>query len=72
MSTDEGDVAMRVGRNLRSIREKRGLSQNEMAKVIGMDLARYGRIERGLVNLKLQSVERLADRLGVDPLDFFR
>jgi transcriptional regulator with XRE-family HTH domain len=69
MGANDGEAARQVGRNLRAIREQRGLSQNKMAEIVIMDPTRYGKMERGLLNLRLRTIERIAARLGVDPLE---
>jgi transcriptional regulator with XRE-family HTH domain len=68
----EGDLQRTVGRNLRRHREARGLSQEAFAaEILKVHRTRAGAIERGERNLTLQTVERIADRLGLDPLDLF-
>ena len=68
----EGDLQRIVGRNLRTIREARGLSQEAFADVLGFHRTYVGGLERGERNLSLQSVERLAASVDVDPLDLLR
>lgn len=63
----EGDLQQRVGRNLLAYRTARGLSQEALAEVLGVHRTYMGGVERGERNLTLKSVERIADRLGVDP-----
>ena len=57
-----------VGRNLRTHRQARGLSQEDFAEVLEVHRTYMGGIERGERNLTLKSLERIADRLGVDPV----
>lgn len=64
----EGDLQRTLGRNLRRLRQQRGLSQEEFAEVLGVHRTYMGGVERGERNLTLQSVEKLAERLGVDPV----
>lgn len=64
----EGDLQRAVGRSLRVYREARGLSQEAFADVLGVHRTYMGGIERGERNLTLKSLERLAERIGVDPL----
>jgi transcriptional regulator with XRE-family HTH domain len=64
----EGDLQRTVGRNLRAYREDKSLSQEAFADVLGVHRTYMGGIERGERNLTLKSVERIAGRLGVDPL----
>jgi transcriptional regulator with XRE-family HTH domain len=62
----EGDLQKDVGRRVRRIRTERGISQEELAGTLGVHRTYLGGVERGERNLTLRSVERLADRLGVD------
>ncbi len=64
----EGDLQRNVGRNLRAYRRKRGLSQEEFAKVLGVHRTYMGGIERGERNLTLRNVERIARRIELEPL----
>lgn len=64
----EGDLQRVLGRNLRAFRLARELSQEAFADVLGVHRTYMGGIERGERNLTLRSVERIAARLGVDPV----
>ena len=63
----QGDLQRIVGENLRRYREDRGLSQEAFAEVLGWHRTYIGGLERGERNLSLQAVERIADRLKLDP-----
>ena len=64
----EGDLQRTVGRNLRAYREAKGVSQEAFADELGVHRTYMGGIERGERNLTLKSLERMAERIGVDPL----
>jgi transcriptional regulator with XRE-family HTH domain len=64
----EGELQRRLGRSLRAIREAAGLSQEAFAERLGVHRTYVGGLERGERNLTLQTVERFAATLGVDPL----
>jgi transcriptional regulator with XRE-family HTH domain len=68
----EGDLQRLLGRRLRAYRQERELSQEAFADLVGVHRTYMGGIERGERNLTLKSVERIAERLGVDPLDLLR
>jgi transcriptional regulator with XRE-family HTH domain len=68
----EGSLQHTVGRNLRAHRQQQGLSQEEFAEVLGVHRTYMGGIERGERNLTLKSLERIAERIGVDPLILLR
>lgn len=63
----EGDLQRIVGRNLRQIRLERGYSQEAFADYMGVHRTYMGGVERGERNLTLQTLEKIADFLGVDP-----
>ena len=65
----EGDLQLRFGRNVRRLREQRGLSQEAFADVLAVHRTFVGGVERGERNLTLRTVERLSARLDADPLD---
>jgi transcriptional regulator with XRE-family HTH domain len=64
----EGDLQRTVGRNLRAYREAKGLSQEAFADTLGVHRTYMGGVERGERNLTLKSLERIAERINLDPL----
>ncbi len=68
----EGDLQRAVGRHLRAYREARGLSQEAFAQVLGVHRTYMGGLERGERNLTLKTVERIAGRLRLDPLELLK
>lgn len=68
----EGELQLRVGLNLRAYREARGLSQEGFADVLGYHRTYVGGLERGERNITLKAVERIAQRLKMDPLDLMQ
>lgn len=68
----EGQLQRTLGRNLRAYRQKRGLSQEAFAATLAVHRTYMGGLERGERNLTLRSVERIAARLGIEPLDLLR
>jgi len=64
----EGDLQRTVGRNVRAYREAKGVSQEAFADALEVHRTYMGGIERGERNLTLRSLERLAERLQLDPL----
>ncbi|WP_184814695.1 helix-turn-helix domain-containing protein [Actinophytocola algeriensis] len=64
----EGDLQRRVGSRLRAIRVARGLSQEDFADAAGVHRTYMGGLERGERNITLRGLERVAERIGVDPL----
>ncbi len=68
----EGDLQKTVGENLRAYRKERGLSQEAFAQVLGVHRTYMGGLERGERNLTLKSVERIAEKLKVDPTSLLK
>ena len=57
-----------LGQNVRAIRKARKLSQEAFAHLVGFNRTYIGSIEQGKRNLRLRTVERLADLVGAEPL----
>jgi len=55
--------------NLRSARLEHGFSQEELAARAGLHRNYIGSVERNEKNISIDSMERLANVLGVDVLD---
>jgi transcriptional regulator with XRE-family HTH domain len=64
----EGHLQRTLGRNLRTYRQSRRLSQEAFADLIGFHRTYVGGLERGERNLTLRAVERIAQRLDVEVL----
>jgi transcriptional regulator with XRE-family HTH domain len=65
----EGDLQLAFGRNVRLLRERRGLSQEAFADQLAVHRTFVGGVERGERNLTLRTVERLSAKLDADPLE---
>jgi transcriptional regulator with XRE-family HTH domain len=68
----EGELQRSVGLNLLAYRTRLDLSQEAMANVLGVHRTYMGGVERGERNLTLKSVERMAEKLGIDPMELLR
>jgi transcriptional regulator with XRE-family HTH domain len=60
-----------VGRNVRSLRKARGLTQEALAHVSEIDARYIGGIERGEENPTVAVLARIASGLGIEPAAFF-
>lgn len=65
----EGHLQRVFGRNVRAVRVARGYSQEAFAaEVMHVHRTYWSAVERGERNLSLQSVEKIAEALEIDPL----
>ena len=65
-------VLVSLGLNIRTIREKQGLSQEAVALACGLDRSYFGGIERGEHNVAVINLEKVATTLGVGIKDLFK
>lgn len=65
-------VLVKLGKNIRSIREKKGLSQEMAALASGLDRSYFGGVERGEHNIALINIEKISNALDVSIRDFFK
>ena len=56
-----------VGNKLLAIRKKRGLTQAETAEAAGLSDRNYADIERGTVNMRIETLIRICRALGITP-----
>lgn len=59
------EVLVRLGTRLRLLREERGISQEALADLAGVDRTYVSGIERGIRNVTVLSLNKLAQALGV-------
>ncbi|WP_420348753.1 helix-turn-helix domain-containing protein [Pelagibius sp.] len=65
-----GALASGVGRDLRALRKSRGLTLSELAAEVGRSVGFLSQVERGLSELSISDLRRLAGALGA-PLSWF-
>lgn len=58
-----------IGKKLISLREKKGLSQYEVAERLGISRSRYNSWENDIANPRTEMLSRLADFFEVTPND---
>jgi len=59
----------KLGKNIKSIREKVGLTQEEVAEKADVHVSYYSRIERGIVNPSTEVLEKICKVLKVKSKD---
>lgn len=63
------DVQLRFGKKLREIRQKVGISQEDLAGLAGLHRTYVSSIERGERNVSIVNIEKLAIALGKNMRD---
>lgn len=63
---------MAFARNLRTIRQTRGISQEKLAELAGLHRTYVSSVERGERNISIDNIERLARALSITPPDLVR
>ena len=58
------DYSKRLGQRIQKLREQEGWSQEEFAARCGINRSYMGRIERGELNLTLETAQKVAKGLG--------
>lgn len=58
--------AIRLAMEIRALREARGLSQRDLAEMIGTTQSAIARLEGGHVSPSLRTLDRIADALNVE------
>lgn len=71
MAKMEGRSRKLVSYNIRKLRRAADLSQHQLATEAGITRAYLGRVESKTQNLTLDTIDALADALGVHPQALF-
>jgi len=71
VGTDCKSARSGIGKNIKAIREKKGMSQKELVNAVGLGAPMYSRIETGKVEPSLTTLEKIAKALNVKLTDLF-
>ena len=58
---------MKVGENIKKLRELKNLTQQHLADELGISLSGYGKTERDETDITLERLQKISDILAVDP-----
>jgi len=65
------DIKRAVGKRIKIVRQRSGLTQDQLAEQVGLSPKYISGIERGVENPTMDILLRLAKMLGVEPYDLF-
>ena len=65
------DTNTALGKRIRTLRKRKGLTQEGLAEQIGTSSKYIGEIERGKVNFSIDIAEKIAGGLGVELSELF-
>jgi XRE family transcriptional regulator, regulator of sulfur utilization len=66
------DIERQVGLKIKALRSKKGLTQDELAELAGLNRVHLYRVENGKQSLTLRSMKIIADALDVRVRDLVR
>jgi transcriptional regulator with XRE-family HTH domain len=65
MPSKKSQANQALGGAMRSARSERGYAQESFAARVGLDRSNYGALERGEVNVGLDTIVKIATGLGI-------
>ena len=65
------DIKLLVGKRVKELRNKLGISQEELADLAGLDRTYVTSVECGRRNISIVNIEKLARALKVSLAEFF-
>jgi len=66
------DISIKFGKKVKEIRLKKQMSQADLAKILDVHPTYISGIERGVRNMALKNIEKLAIALGVSINDLLK
>jgi len=64
-------ITIELGKRIRELRTRTGLSQEKFALKIGMDRTYFASVEAGKRNISICNITKIADGLGVTLSELF-
>ncbi len=59
------EVSKKLGQNIKKLRVQRGMNQQELCRILGVDTAYISNVENGKKNPTLKTVEKIAKILNM-------
>ncbi|OHB03873.1 MAG: transcriptional regulator [Candidatus Zambryskibacteria bacterium RIFCSPLOWO2_01_FULL_43_17] len=66
------DISVKFGKKAKELRLQKNMSQGDLAKILGVHPTYISGIERGVRNMSLKNIERVAKALGVSVRDLIK
>lgn len=71
MNISEETFITNLGIHIRQLREKKGMSQQDLADDCGITQNQVGRIERAEINTTVKTLVKIINALDVEPKELF-
>jgi len=68
---DENSFLKAFGKNLKNLRKKKGLTQEQLAIDLNIEISQISRIERGVINTSIGNVNAIAKILKIEHKELF-
>ncbi len=65
------DIKKQLGQRIKYLRKHKGLSQEQLAEIIGLSTRSLGNIETGRFFMSMSNMEKLIDALDIEPYELF-
>lgn len=65
------NILKHVGKKIREVRKMQGLSQEQLAEMVGTKHTDIGKLERGERNVTLKTLEKVSSTLGIEVYQLF-
>ncbi len=72
MTTVDMNITIKFDKKVKAIRLKKEMSQGDIAKKLGVSANYISQIERGIENLSLKGIEKLAKAIGVSTSELLK
>ena len=66
-----GEISKKLGLRIKELREKKGLTQFQLAEILNMESSNLSKIERGIQIPKEESLEKIAKAFQISIKDLF-
>lgn len=66
------DIRIKIGKRLRELRTKKGLSQEKFSFICELDRTYIASIEQGKRNVSVANIEKIANALDMTVYEFFK